>query len=112
MTNLRRFNFKQDMDNSDADIEFKKLTSDLGDGYAQHISLGIHNKQASISYQLTARKAEIAEVARFLDEHKAVIPFIYSHPAVGEIKVISESYRVICLGRVYRISTVFKQTFV
>lgn len=109
---MKKFTFKQDLANSDTSTTFNTLNTGFGDGYTQNISVGVNNRKITINYQRTAKKAEIAQIKAFFDEHKGAKPFLYTTLFDGEITVIAGEYQITNLGGgLVRITTTFTQVF-
>jgi len=58
--------------------EFRVLSAQFGDGYAQEAGDGINNKQSSYSLRFKGKYIEIADIIYFLDQHQGYIPFYFT----------------------------------
>lgn len=109
---MRKFTFKQDLANSDTLTHFNTQSTAFGDGYEQHISIGMRNRKNTINYQRTAKREEIVQIKSFFDEHKGAKAFLYSTLLDGEIQVITGEYQISNLGGgIFQITTTFTQVF-
>lgn len=61
-------------------LEFKKITAQFGDGYAQESSDGINNLDESWSIKTHADTEVAREIIAFLKEHKGVKSFFWTPP--------------------------------
>lgn len=92
---------------------FNVLSSKFGDGYEQHVSIGINNKKGQWNFSKKGSEAEILEIEAFFDDHKGADSFLWDHPKDGEIRVKTDTqYQAVCLGGdLWQISTTFYQVF-
>lgn len=107
-----KFTFPCDLEGSSDTQNFNVLSSRFGDGYEQHISVGINNRSGVWQFTKTGKKALILEIKAFFDEHKGADSFLWDSPLDGEVRVKTGSYNPVCLGgEIWRISTTFTQVF-
>jgi len=109
----RLFEYCTDLEGNNASIQFNVLSSKFGDGYEQHVSVGINNKKGQWAYQRTSNAAEILKIKQFFDDHKGADSFLWQHPKHGLVRVKTDTqYQEVCLGGdAWRISTTFYQQF-
>lgn len=65
-------------------LEYKVITSQFGDGYAQTSSDGINNLNESWSITTNAQTRDAKEIKAFFDEHKGVKSFLWT-PPLGDL---------------------------
>ncbi|WP_180644718.1 phage tail protein [Acinetobacter bereziniae] len=109
----RLFEHCTDFEGNSATTKFKVLSNQFGDGYEQHVSVGINNKKGEWAYQRTSNAAEILEIKQFFDDHKGADSFLWQHPKHGLVRVKTDvQYQEVKLGGdIWRISTTFYQQF-
>lgn len=108
----QKFTWRQDLESNSQQTTFKTLSSKFGDGYEQHVSVGINNKSSTWQFTKTGKKALILEIKAFFDAHKGADSFLWDSPLDGEVRVKAGEYTPICLGgQIWRISTTFTQVF-
>ncbi|WP_254596975.1 phage tail protein [Moraxella bovoculi] len=85
----------------------------FGDGYAQRVSFGINNKRTDWSGEKTGDyDTVIKPIADFLDEHKGVVPFLWTDPHGNTARYICQDYEVSQRkGNFWQISLQFEQVF-
>ncbi|RUO11904.1 phage minor tail family protein [Moraxella catarrhalis] len=72
-----------------ASVHHAVSKTQFGDGYAQRVSLGINNQRTDWSGSKTGDwQTVILPIKTFLDEHKGVIPFLWTNPH-GQTKNMS-----------------------
>ena len=109
---LKTFNFKFNMGAS-ADTRHNVSKTQFGDGYTQRVSHGINNKRTDWSGTKTGDlETVIKPIMAFLDEHKGVIPFLWTNPHGVTAKYICQDYQVSQRkGNFWQISLKFEQVF-
>ena len=109
----RKFPYKTLLEGNSETQTFNVLSSKFGDGYEQHVSVGINNKKGQWTFSKTGTKAEILEIEAFFDDHKGADFFLWDHPLDGEVRVKTDTqYQATCLGGdIWQISTTFYQQF-
>lgn len=108
----RKFTHCQDLESNSQESAFNTLSSKFGDGYEQHISVGINNRSGVWQFTKTGKKALILEIKAFFDDHKGADSFLWDSPLDGEVRVKTGGYNPVCLGgEMWRISTTFTQVF-
>ena len=108
------FDYPTDLNGNNQDTEFKVLSSQFGDGYEQHVSVGINNKRRTWVYQRTYYKTEIDEIEAFFLRHKGADSFNWLCPyidSVVRVKTDLNYQKTQIGGNVWRISTNFKEVF-
>lgn len=108
-----KFIWENSVDGNSATQDFNILSSKFGDGYEQHISVGINNRKGQWAYSRTAYSSEIKQIKDFLDKHKGADSFLWNAPLDGEVRVKSDvNYKLTNIGGdVWQISTTFTQVF-
>lgn len=108
-----KFTFLNDLDGNSNTQNFNVLSTKFGDGYEQHISVGINNRKGQWNYQRTGYSAEIKQIRSFFDRHKGADSFLWDVPLDGEVRVKADvQYQLTKIGGdVWRISTTFTQQF-
>lgn len=85
----------------------------FGDGYAQRVSHGINNKRTDWRGTKTGDwQTVIKPIVAFLDEHKGVIPFVWTTP-LGQVgRYVCGDYAVSQKkGNFWQISLTFEEVF-
>lgn len=110
--NLKTFNFKMNMGAS-ASIKHSVNHTQFGDGYAQWVSFGVNNKRTDWTGSKTGDyRTVILPIMQFLDEHKGVVPFLWTDPHGNTHKYICQDYDVSQRkGNFWQISLKFEQVF-
>lgn len=85
----------------------------FGDGYAQRVAMGIHNKRCNWSGTKTGDLATtIRPIMDFLDEHKGVKAFLWTNPLGQTHRYICQDYNLSQRkGNFWQISLNFEQVF-
>ena len=108
----RKFTHRQDLEGNSQESAFNTLSSKFGDGYEQHVSVGINNRSGTWQFTKTGKKALILEIKAFFDAHKGADSFLWDSPLDGEVRVVAGDYMPISLGGgIWSISTTFTQDF-
>ncbi|WP_111860197.1 phage tail protein [Acinetobacter sp. CFCC 10889] len=109
----RKFTHCTLLDGNSTTNTFNVLSSKFGDGYEQHVSIGINNKKGQWNFSKKGSEAEILEIEAFFDDHNGADSFLWDHPKDGEIRVKTDTqYQAVCLGGdLWQISTTFYQVF-
>lgn len=108
------FDYPTDLNGNNQATEFKVLSSQFGDGYEQHVSVGINNKRRTWAYQHTSYKPEIDEIEAFFLRHKGADSFNWLCPydgSVVRVKTDLNYQKAQIGGNVWGISTIFKEVF-
>lgn len=108
------FAFPTDLNGNNQNTEFKVLSSQFGDGYDQHISVGINNKRRAWLYQRTGYKAEVDQIEEFFLRHKGADSFEWLCPytdSIVRVKTELTYQKTQVGGDIWRISTTFKEVF-
>ena len=110
--NLKTFKWKMNMGAS-ADTKHNVSKTQFGDGYTQRVSHGINNKTTDWSGQKTGDyETVIKPIMDFLDEHKGVMPFLWTNPHGITAKYICQDYNHSQRkGNFWQISLKFEQVF-
>ena len=108
-----KFTFPNNLDGNSTTQSFNVLSSKFGDGYEQHISVGINNRKGQWAYSRTGYSAEIKLIKDFFDRHKGADSFLWNAPLDGEVRVKADAqYQLTKIGGdVWQISTTFTQQF-
>ena len=108
-----KFTFPNNLDGNSTTQSFNVLSSKFGDGYEQHISVGINNQKGQWAYSRTGYSAEIKLIKDFFDRHKGADSFLWNAPLDGEVRVKADAqYQLTKIGGdVWQISTTFTQQF-
>ena len=108
-----KFIWENSVEGNSATQDFNILSSKFGDGYEQHVSIGINNRKGQWAYSRTAYSSEIKQIKDFLDKHKGADSFLWKAPLDGEVRVKSDvNYKLTNIGGdVWQISTTFTQDF-
>lgn len=109
---LRVFTWKMNMGAS-AETHHNVQKVQFGDGYAQCISVGINNRRTDWSGVKTGDyQTVIAPIVQFLDEHRGMLPFLWTNPHGITTKYICQDYTVSQRkGNFWQISLKFEQVF-
>lgn len=110
--NLKTFQWKMNMGAS-ANTRHAVSKTQFGDGYAQRVSFGINNRRTDWSGAKTGDWASVIKpIKDFLDEHKGIVPFLWTDPYGTTAKYICQDYDVKQRkGNFWEISLKFEQTF-
>ena len=108
-----KFTFPNNLDGNSTTQSFNVLSSKFGDGYEQHISVGINNRKGQWAYSRTGYSAEIKLIKDFFDRHKGADSFLWNAPLDGEVRVKADAqYQLTKIGGdIWQISTTFYQQF-
>ncbi|WP_121972688.1 phage tail protein [Acinetobacter stercoris] len=108
-----KFIWENSLDGNSTTQSFNVLSSKFGDGYEQHVSVGINNRKGQWAYSRTGYSAEIKQIKAFLDRHKGADSFLWDAPLEGEVRVKADvQYQLTNIGAdVWQISTTFYQQF-
>ncbi|WP_264766136.1 phage tail protein, partial [Moraxella catarrhalis] len=95
-----------------ASVHHAVSKTQFGDGYAQRVSLGINNQRTDWSGSKTGDwQTVILPIKTFLDEHKGVIPFLWTNPHGQTKKYVCENYEISQKkGNFWEISLKFEQS--
>ena len=95
-----------------ASVHHNISKTQFGDGYAQRVSLGINNQRMDWSGSKTGDwQTVILPIKTFLDEHKGVIPFLWTNPHGQTKKYVCENYEISQKkGNFWEISLKFEQS--
>lgn len=109
---LKTFTWQMNMGAS-ASTHHAVSKTQFGDGYAQRISHGINTKHTDWSGSKTGDLSSvILPIQDFLDEHKGVIPFLWTNPYGVTAKYVCQDYEVNQRkGNFWQISLKFEQVF-
>lgn len=80
---IKTFHWKIE-NNFQANIAYRVIETQFGDGYAQISSDGINNKNESYSIKVHAMEKDAKTIMDFFDEHKGSKSFLWT-PPLGEI---------------------------
>lgn len=85
----------------------------FGDGYAQRIRHGINSQRTDWSGTKTGDLGTVIKpIMAFLDEHKGVIPFIWTNPYGQTARYVCSNYEVSQKkGNFWQMSVTFEQVF-
>ncbi|AKI27307.1 phage tail protein [Moraxella catarrhalis] len=108
---MKTFNWKMNMGAS-ASVHHAVSKTQFGDGYAQRVSVGINNQRTDWSGSKTGDwQTVILPIKTFLDEHKGVIPFLWTNPHGQTKKYVCENYEISQKkGNFWEISLKFEQS--
>ena len=108
---LKTFTWKMNMGAS-ASVHHNISKTQFGDGYAQRVSHGINNQRMDWSGSKTGDwQTVILPIKTFLDEHKGVIPFLWTNPHGQTKKYVCENYEISQKkGNFWEISLKFEQS--
>ena len=108
---MKTFTWKMNMGAS-ASVHHAVSKTQFGDGYAQRVSLGINNQRTDWSGSKTGDwQTVILPIKTFLDEHKGVIPFLWTNPHGQTKKYVCENYEISQKkGNFWEISLKFEQS--
>lgn len=109
---MKTFTWKMNMGAS-ASVHHAVSKTQFGDGYAQRVSLGINNQRMDWSGSKTGDwQTVILPIKDFLDEHKGVIPFLWTNPHGQTKKYVCENYEISQKkGNFWEIGLKFEQVF-
>ena len=95
-----------------ASVHHNITKTQFGDGYAQRVSHGINNQRTDWSGSKTGDwQTVILPIKTFLDEHKGVIPFLWTNPHGQTKKYVCENYEISQKkGNFWEISLKFEQS--
>ena len=95
-----------------ASVHHNITKTQFGDGYAQRVSHGINNQRMDWSGSKTGDwQTVILPIKTFLDEHKGVIPFLWTNPHGQTKKYVCENYEISQKkGNFWEISLKFEQS--
>ena len=95
-----------------ASVHHAVSKTQFGDGYAQRVSVGINNQRMDWSGSKTGDwQTVILPIKTFLDEHKGVIPFLWTNPHGQTKKYVCENYEISQKkGNFWEISLKFEQS--
>ncbi|AKI27034.1 hypothetical protein [Moraxella phage Mcat2] len=95
-----------------ASVHHAVSKTQFGDGYAQRVSVGINNQRTDWSGSKTGDwQTVILPIKTFLDEHKGVIPFLWTNPHGQTKKYVCENYEISQKkGNFWEISLKFEQS--
>ncbi|AKI27254.1 hypothetical protein [Moraxella phage Mcat6] len=95
-----------------ASVHHAVSKTQFGDGYAQRVSHGINNQRMDWSGSKTGDwQTVILPIKTFLDEHKGVIPFLWTNPHGQTKKYVCENYEISQKkGNFWEISLKFEQS--
>lgn len=112
LNNLKTFNWQMNMGASSETRHAVNKTA-FGDGYAQRVSFGINNKRTNWNGDKTGDlQTVIKPIMAFLDEHKGIIPFLWTNPHGQTAKYVCQDYSVSQhKGNFWQISLKFEQVF-
>lgn len=110
--NLKTFTWQMNMGAS-ASTRHSVIKTQFGDGYAQRVSVGMNNKRTDWAGSKTGDyRTVILPIIQFLDEHKGIIPFLWTNPHGTTAKYICQDYEVSQRkGNFWQISLKFEQVF-
>ncbi|AKI28314.1 phage tail protein [Moraxella catarrhalis] len=108
---MKTFTWKMNMGAS-ASVHHAVSKTQFGDGYAQRVSVGINNQRTDWSGSKTGDwQTVILPIKTFLDEHKGVIPFLWTNPHGQTKKYVCENYEISQKkGNFWEISLKFEQS--
>ncbi|WP_126705148.1 phage tail protein [Moraxella catarrhalis] len=108
---MKTFTWKMNMGAS-ASVHHNITKTQFGDGYAQRVSHGINNQRTDWSGSKTGDwQTVILPIKTFLDEHKGVIPFLWTNPHGQTKKYVCENYEISQKkGNFWEISLKFEQS--
>ena len=108
---MKTFTWKMNMGAS-ASVHHAVSKTQFGDGYAQRVSVGINNQRMDWSGSKTGDwQTVILPIKTFLDEHKGVIPFLWTNPHGQTKKYVCENYEISQKkGNFWEISLKFEQS--
>ena len=108
---MKTFTWKMNMGAS-ASVHHNITKTQFGDGYAQRVSHGINNQRMDWSGSKTGDwQTVILPIKTFLDEHKGVIPFLWTNPHGQTKKYVCENYEISQKkGNFWEISLKFEQS--
>ncbi|RKM48407.1 phage tail protein [Moraxella catarrhalis] len=108
---MKTFTWKMNMGAS-ASVHHTVSKTQFGDGYAQRVSVGINNQRTDWSGSKTGDwQTVILPIKTFLDEHKGVIPFLWTNPHGQTKKYVCENYEISQKkGNFWEISLKFEQS--
>ncbi|WP_080574686.1 phage tail protein [Moraxella catarrhalis] len=108
---MKTFTWKMNMGAS-ASVHHAVSKTQFGDGYAQRVSHGINNQRTDWSGSKTGDwQTVILPIKTFLDEHKGVIPFLWTNPHGQTKKYVCENYEISQKkGNFWEISLKFEQS--
>ncbi|MPX52168.1 phage tail protein, partial [Moraxella catarrhalis] len=108
---MKTFTWKMNMGAS-ASVHHAVSKTQFGDGYAQRVSHGINNQRMDWSGSKTGDwQTVILPIKTFLDEHKGVIPFLWTNPHGQTKKYVCENYEISQKkGNFWEISLKFEQS--
>lgn len=109
---LKTFTWAMNMGAS-ATVRHNVTKTQFGDGYAQRVSHGINNKRTDWSGSKTGDFDTIIKpIQAFLDEHKGVMPFLWTDPHGNTNKYTCQDYEISQRkGNFWQISLKFEQVF-
>ncbi|MFB6347887.1 phage tail protein [Moraxella sp. ZJ142] len=109
---MKTFTWKMNMGAS-SETHHAITKTQFGDGYTQRVSHGINAKRTDWSGVKTGDfNTVIKPIMDFLDEHKGVMPFLWTNPHGQTLKYVCADYSVSQnKGNFWQISLKFEQTF-
>lgn len=109
---MKTFTWKMNAGAS-SQIHHTHTKTQFGDGYAQRVSVGINNKRTDWTGSKTGDlNTVIKPIMNFLDEHKGVMPFLWTDPHGQTNKYVCQDYEVAQRkGNFWQISLKFEQVF-
>ncbi|AXT93337.1 phage tail protein [Moraxella catarrhalis] len=95
-----------------ASVHHAVSKTQFGDGYAQRVSHGINNQRTDwVGSKTGDWQTVILPIKTFLDEHKGVIPFLWTNPHGQTKKYVCENYEISQKkGNFWEISLKFEQS--
>ncbi|WP_080565668.1 phage tail protein [Moraxella catarrhalis] len=108
---MKTFTWKMNMGAS-ASVHHAVSKTQFGDGYAQRVSHGINNQRTDwVGSKTGDWQTVILPIKTFLDEHKGVIPFLWTNPHGQTKKYVCENYEISQKkGNFWEISLKFEQS--
>lgn len=109
---IKTFKWQMNMGAS-VNVHHAVSKTQFGDGYTQRVSVGINNKRTDWTGSKTGDwETVIKPIKTFLDEHKGVMPFLWTDPHGNTKKYTCQEYAVSQRkGNSWQISLKFEQTF-
>lgn len=108
----RTFAWKMNMGAS-SDTKHAVTKTQFNDGYSQRVSFGINNKRTDWSGTKTGDLTTVIKpIMAFLDEHKGVIPFLWTDPLGNTNRYTCGDYSISQRkGNFWQITLKFEQVF-
>jgi phage-related protein len=112
MSNLEVFQWSPRR-NPQAEVKFRVLRAQFGDGYEQVVGDGINNRTESWPLSFFGSESEIRPVKDFLDRHGASRAFLWTAPLGTQMSYRAGDYQLVAMGGGwYTISVTFTQRHV